>query len=83
MEMRLFKHRRLAMGIVLAMASSSAPLALEVTSPDKAYFNNNFYNDLKGSLEGYVMFAQHSIIPAKQHIDGIYSPTLLLSAIRW
>lgn len=76
MEMRLFKHRRLAMGIVLAMVSSSAPLALEVTSPDKAYFNNNFYNDLKGSLEGYVMFAQHSIIPAKQHIDGDVQPHL-------
>ncbi|RXJ74131.1 hypothetical protein CS022_05805 [Veronia nyctiphanis] len=39
-------------------------------------FNQNSFNDLSGDLSAYVLFAQHSIIPAGNHIQGDLQPHL-------
>ncbi|ODA33107.1 M66 family metalloprotease, partial [Veronia pacifica] len=40
-------------------------------------FNENSFNDLDGELSAYVLFAQHSIIPAGNHIQGDVQPHLV------
>ncbi|MFD2176748.1 M66 family metalloprotease [Veronia pacifica] len=39
-------------------------------------FNKNQFNDLSGTLSGYLLFGQHAIIPASDHIGNDRQPHL-------
>ncbi|MEZ8082902.1 M66 family metalloprotease [Enterovibrio norvegicus] len=78
MQKRSLHRSRISTSLAIALALASPYVLAETNTAASpvATFNNNFYNDLEGALSGYVMFAQHAIIPAKQHIPNDTQPHL-------
>lgn len=70
MGKRSFHRTTLSTSLAFALAFASPYSLADTATSSVATFNNNFFNDLDGALPGYVMFAQHAIIPAKQHIES-------------